>query len=127
MMKEELVRIDKSKNRIYLYLEGFMDVDRARKLHDAYKEAISQCTPGFTVVTFAEDYKPGTPEVQELLRKMAKMAEHAGCRKVARVVGKTPLGGMQINRIVKSQATYPSRHFATAEEADAYLDSGEDE
>lgn len=126
-MREELVRIDKAKNRIYLYFEGFMEIDRARKLHDAYKEAISQCTPGFTVVTFAQDYKPGTPEVQDVVRNMTRMAQDAGCRKVARVVGRTPLGGMQINRIAKSQTTYPSRHFATVEDADAYLDSGEDE
>ena len=51
------------------------------------------------------------------------MAEQAGCSKVARVVGQTPLGGMQINRLAKVKTSYASQHFSTAEEAEAYLDS----
>lgn len=126
-MANELYRVDKLKNRIYLWFEGYMEIDRAKKLHDAYKEAIGKCSSGFTVVTFAENYKPSSQEVQDIVLKMTKMAENAGCRKVARVVGQTPLGGMQINRIAKKATTYPSRHFATVEEADDYLDSDEDE
>jgi hypothetical protein len=126
-MAQELYRINKIKNRIYLYFEGYMETDRAKKLHDAYKEAIEKCSPGFTVVTFTEDYKPSSEEVQDIVRTMTKMAEDAGCRKVARVVGQKPLGGMQIDRIAKTTTTYPSRHFSTVEEADAYLDSKEDE
>ena len=120
---EQLTRIDKSKNRIYIYFEGLLDKTRAEKLHDAYKDAISQVEPGFTVLTYAENYKPGGPEVQSIVSEMVQMAEQAGCSKVARVVGQTPLGGMQINRLAKVKTSYASQHFSTTEEAEAYLDS----
>ncbi len=117
-------KIDTEKNRIYLSFEGFMDLEAAQKLRDDYRNAIEQCQPGFTVVTDAINYKPGTPEVQEIIASMTKMAGEAGCGKVARVVGNKPLGGMQIDRLSKEQeAGYTSRNFETIEEAEAYLDS----
>lgn len=116
-------KVDTSKNRIYLKFQGFMTLEEAKELRDEYRRAIEQCTHGFTVLTDAVDYKPGKTEIQEVVASMTKMAGEAGCGKVARVVGDRPLGGMQIDRHSKEQATYPSRHFETMEEAEAYLDS----
>lgn len=116
------VMIDRVKNRIYIHFEGFMDVDRANQLHDAYREAIKQAKPGYTVLTYAERYKPGGPEVQEIVSRMTQLAGDTGCSKVARVIGKNPLGAMQINRLAKSAATYQSQHFRTEQEAEDYLD-----
>ena len=124
-MREKTTEIDSVKNRITLYFDGFMTLEEAKMLREDYRNAIAQCKPGFTVITHAIDYKPGTPEVQEIVTTMTKMAEDAGCSKVARVVGDKPLGGMQIDRIAKTVTTYPSKHFATVEEAQAYLDSDE--
>jgi hypothetical protein len=50
------------------------------------------------------------------------MAEQGGCRTVARVVGDSPLGAMQINRLAKTETSYPSEHCATDVEAEADLD-----
>jgi len=124
---EQLAYADASKNRIHIFFNGTLDYDRALRLQQAYRDAIAQCEPGFTVVTYAENYKPGDDKVQQIVAEMTKMAEDAGLRKVARVVGTSPLGGMQINRLAKMKTKYPSRHFATKEEAVAYLDSHEDE
>jgi len=118
----EPVRFDAAKNRIYIRFDGFMDAERAQQLHDAYRDAIARAQSGFTVVTYTEGYRPGGPEVQEIVTRMVRMAEQGGCRKVARVVGKSPLGAMQINRLARSETTYPSRHFVTEIEAEAYLD-----
>lgn len=118
----EPVRLDSAKNRIYIRFDGFMDKGRAQLLHDAYRDAIAQAQPGFTVVTYTEGYRPGGPEVQEIVTRMVRMAEQGGCRKVARVVGNSPLGAMQINRLAKTETRYPSKHFATDVEAEAYLD-----
>lgn len=122
----EKIRIDKSLNRIYLYFKGFMTPERAKELSDLYQDAISQCDPGFTVVSFSEDYNPSSPEVQEIIHKMTKMAEEGGVKKVARVVGEAPLGAIQIDRIAKSHTSYPSKHFKTLDEAEEYLNSDED-
>ncbi len=126
MENDQKVRVDKSKNRIYLYFKGFMTPERAKELRDLYRDAISRCKPGFTAVTFSEDYKPSSSEVQEIIHEMTKMAEEGGIKKVARVVGDSPLGAMQIDRIAKSHTSYPARHFKTLEEAEQYLDSDED-
>lgn len=122
-MAECSTRIDYAKNRIYVYFSGYLTRDGAEKLKEEYRLAVSQCKPGFTVLTDARGYKPGAPEVQEIVVSMAVIDEGAGCRKVARVVGTKPLGGMQIDRLVRSVATYPARNFETVPEAEAYLDA----
>ena len=54
------------------------------------------------------------------------MDSAAGVSKIARVVGETPLGGLQIRRIARSEGGYPSANFAPKEEAELYLDEDSD-
>ncbi len=123
-MRKAIQKVDLEKNRIYITVFGFMTADEAHQLNEDYREAIDQCKPGFTVLTDVRYYKPGPPEIQAILAEGPKMAQAAGCKKVARVLVETkPLGGMQIERLAKSSSSYPSRHFETIEEAEAYLDS----
>jgi len=125
-MKEKLsewTSINREKNRIYIKFQGKMDVERASILRDAYRDAINQAKPGFTTVTLAEDFQPGTPEVQTIVQEMTEMAANRGISHVARVVGETPIGGMQINRLAKVRTTFPAKHFRTVEEAEDYLDN----
>jgi len=114
-MTESYVRYDEKKNRIYLYMEGFHDLKEALRLKEEYRKAIEKCRPGFTVLVDVTKYKPGSEEVQ-------KVHAEASVSRVARVVGKTPLGGMQLNRISRTVGNYPAKNFATFEEAEAYLD-----
>ena len=90
-MREKTTEVDPVKNRIVIYFDGFMTLEEAQMLKEAYRKAIDQVRPGFTVITYAIDYKP--------------------------------LGGMQIDRLAKTVTSYESQHFATFEEAEAYLDS----
>ena len=122
MKTDSSVRVDEAKNRIYLILEGFHDLDEAIRMRDLYRDAIARCGPGFTVLADVSKYRPGAAEVQEVHGEAAKLAEAAGVNKVARVIGDKPLGGMQIDRIARTEATYEARNFATFEEAEAYLD-----
>jgi hypothetical protein len=122
-MGEYTTRVDPQKNRIYINLNGYLSEDQARELLGEYRLAVAECEPGFTVLTVASDYKPGSQEVQDIVLSMSECDEHAGCRKVARVIGNNHLGGMQIDRLVKSVATYPAQHFETVAEAEVYLDA----
>jgi hypothetical protein len=122
MQTNSTVRVDSSKNRIYLVLEGFHDVDEALRMKKLYKEAIESCTPGFTVLADVSAYKPGLGEVQKVHEEAVRLAEDAGVSKVARVVGEMPLGGMQISRIARSKGHYESAHFEVVEDAEAFLD-----
>ena len=121
-MLKTATEVDLTKNRIYIRFDGYFTVEDAKQIKDEYRRAIKQCQPGFTVLTQAVNYKPGSSEVQAIVASMVKIAESAGCRKVARVVGDKPLGCMQIDRIAKSVTKYPAKHFQTLEEAEAYLD-----
>jgi len=116
-------RVDYEKNRIYLYISGYLTLDTAKKLREEYRLAVSKCPSGFTVLTDVREFKPCSSEVQEIVTSMSVIDGGAGCRKVARVVGNKPLGGMQIDRLVKAVAAYPARHFETVQEAENYLDS----
>lgn len=122
-MVDHLVHVDTIKNRVYIHFEGHMDLERVLELKQAYKDGIDKCKPGFTCLTYATKFIPGNLEVQEVVRQMTKMAEDAGLSKVARVVGKSPLGGMQINRLAKTKTKYEAKHFGTEIEAEMYLDS----
>ena len=122
MKTDSDVRVDEKKNRIYLTLVGFHDLEEATRMRDLYAAAIRQCRPGFTVLADVSRYKPGSGDVQAVHAEAVNLAEAAGVSKVARVTGKSPLGAMQINRIARSEGHYESRNFAAVEEAEAYLD-----
>jgi len=122
-MSDNDVHVDILKNRVYIHFEGAMDLERILKLKTAYEAGIAKCKPGFTVLTYANKFIPGNLEVQEIVRQMTKIAENAGIKKVARVVGKNPLGGMQINRLGKTVTNYETKHFKTEMDAEIYLNN----
>ena len=122
MKTKSTVHVNKIKNRIYLVLEGYHDVEEANRMKDMYGEAIKSCKAGFTVLADLSDYKPGDEDVREIHAEAVKLAENAGVRKVARVVGDKPLGGLQINRVAQKEGHYDAAHFETTEEAEQYLD-----
>lgn len=115
-------RADTLKNRVYLRLEGFHDEAEARRMRNAYRDALAKCRPGLTVLADFSAYKPGSPTVQKIHEEAAALAAQAGVRRVARVVGATPLGGMQIERVTRAHAHYEVASFETVAEAEAYLD-----
>lgn len=126
MKTKSTVRVDQAKNRIYLILDGFHDLEEALRMRDLYRAAIRKCRPGFTVLADVTTYRPGPAEIQNVHAEAVKMAERAGVSRVARVVGITPLGGMQIDRIAKSEGAYVSQNFRTVDDAERFLDA-EDE
>ena len=125
MKTPSTARVDVRKNRIYLTMIGFHDVAEATRVGELYLAAMKQCTPGFSVLVDVAAYKPGAPAIEPIHARVARAAREAGVGRVARVVGDSPLGGMQIDRIVRSENHYAARHFPTVAEAEAYLDDDE--
>jgi hypothetical protein len=117
--------IDPVKKRIYLVFEGFLSPAEAQRLKDAYRDAIAQAGPGYTVLSYFRNFTPGMQEVAELFATMVEMASKGGCRKAARVSSGSVLGPLQMSRIATSHASYPGRQCETWEEAEAYLDATE--
>ena len=122
MKTESSIRVDEQKNRIYLILVGFHDLDEAIRMRSLYSEAIANCSPGFTVLADISRYKPGAGEVQAIHAEAMRLAEEAGVSRVARYVGDSPLGGMQIERIAQSESHYESASFDSLDEAETFLD-----
>ena len=117
-----MLQYNSDKNRVAITVEGSLSYDETLKLKEEYRELIKNCRRGFTVLTDLVNFIPGSHDVQEIHAEMVKMDSAAGVSKIARVVGETPLGGMQIRRIARSEGGYPSANFATKEDAELYLD-----
>ncbi|MFO7890635.1 MAG: hypothetical protein R6V04_09880 [bacterium] len=121
------VKADKSKNRIYVRIEGSLTIDEAGRLKNAYEEAVNECKPGFTVLNDVSELRPCISEVQKTLTEITEIASRYGVGKVARIVGDTPIAGLQIERISKSKSHYHGEAFKTVEAAEAYLDEKKSE
>ena len=121
-----MLQYNSDKNRVAITVEGSLSYDETLKLKEEYRELIKNCRRGFTVLTDLVNFIPGSHDVQEIHAEMVKMDSAAGVSKIARVVGETPLGGMQIRRIARSEGGYPSANFATKEDAELYLDKDAD-
>jgi hypothetical protein len=121
----ETVTVDLAKRRVYLRFRGFLSRAQAEALRDAYRDAIAKVGSGYTAVSIFEDFMPGTPEVQEIISTMIRMANDGGCRAAARVAQGSVFGQMQLGRLQRQvQAGYPVRDCQTLAEAEVYLDAG---
>ena len=119
----DLVTVDMTKKRIYLYFRGSLTKAQAEKLREAYRSAITQVGPGYTAVSIFENFMPGTADVQEVISSMIKMADAGGCRAAARVGQGGVFGQMQLGRLQREvQAGYSVHDCETVAEADTYLD-----
>ena len=117
---------DREKNRIYITAEGDWDIEQSDAFLRDYKEAVAGTRPGFTVLSDVRAFKCSAEDVQQNHAEAIKMDAEAGVKKVARVVGTTPLAGFQIKRISRAVENYESKNFATLDEAESYLDSDDE-
>ncbi len=121
-MAEFEVHADTNKNRVYVRIEGSLNIEEAEQLKEAYADAVDKCSPNFTVLNNVAELRPCISEVQEILKEITDIAHQSGVGKVARIVGETPIAGLQIDRISKSESHYHGESFKSIDEAEAYLD-----
>jgi hypothetical protein len=114
---------DREKNRIYITAVGDWNIEQSDAFLRDYREALARTRPGFTVLSDVRAFKCSAEDVQQNHARAIKMDAEAGVKKVARVVGTTPLAGFQIKRISGAVEGYESKNFKTPEEAEIYLDS----
>ena len=124
-MADHEIVYDRSKNRIYVKARGFWDLEQSEAFLRDYKAAVARTRPGFTVLSDVRDFKCASEDVQQQHAEAIKTDAEAGVKKVARVVGSSPLAGFQLRRISEIVEDYPSRNFETLAAAERYLDSDE--
>ncbi len=122
---KDRIYVDREKKRIYIVFEGFLSLEDAVKLKQAYQDGVSKVGQGYTVLSFFKDFVPANDEIQDVFMEMIKMARAGGCKKAARIGSGSVLGPLQMGRLANVEHGYPSRHAKTWEEAEAYLDSDE--
>jgi hypothetical protein len=120
------IEYDREKNRIYITAVGDWDIEQSDAFLRDYKQALARTRPGFTVLSDVRAFMCSSEDVQENHAEAIRMDAEAGVKKVARVVGTTPLAGFQIKRISRSVEDYESKNFVTIEEAESYLDSDDE-
>lgn len=117
------IRTDPGKNRLYVSLVGFFNLEEMKKCVDETIEATKKLKRGYDVVTDITQFKPGSPEVTKEVERVQAHFVAFGVRQGVRIVGASALAGMQFKR-TGTQAGYMSTNVATPEEAEEVLAKG---
>ena len=133
-MKKEIAKkdlyelyVDTVKNRTHIIFRGFWEnLDDLPNLLEDFKKVIDEVKSGFTSITDVSEMKPPSQEASQLLVEMKNIADRKGQGRVARVVDKamTKIVSKRISR--ESDMGKEVEHFATYDEAEAWLDSFKD-
>ena len=115
------VRVDVVKNRLYVTLSGFFSLEEIKRCGDETIAATQRLRPGYDVVTDITQFKAGTPEVAEDIKRVQHHFQTSGARQGVRIVGENAIAKLQFRR-TGTDARYNSVNVATLEEAERLLD-----
>lgn len=113
-------RIDVSKNRMILKMDGFFSDEELKKCVDEIFGEIEKLRPGFDIINDITGFKPASPKgAKEMLRAQSVIKEK-GMGKIIRVVGSSVLGKKQFDRNAK-QVGYSAETAPSIEAAEKML------
>lgn len=114
---------DSNKNRIYVVLKGFMNIDEVKYYVKALKCEIDKATIGFTTLFDNRNLEILPEECIEIVRSVKEYAASKGLAKSAIVV-KNAIQKMYAKRFFGNIAIgRPEVCFSTFEEAEVFLDT----
>jgi hypothetical protein len=116
------IKINESKNRLYITLSGFFSLEEMKKCSDETIAMTRKLKRGFDVITDISQFKPATPEATKEIERVQSFFKAFGVRRGVRVVGGNVLSGMQFKR-TGGIAGYDSTNVATLAEAEKLLES----
>ncbi len=118
------VKVDLTKNRLYITLDGFNTPEEARKIADEVIEKAKTLRPGFFAINDIRTFKAGTPDSAEQIKRASEFLMGKGMRHLIRVTGESRIASMQVDRMAK-EAGYIAEIASTVEEAEKILDQWE--
>jgi hypothetical protein len=121
-MSDWSVDVDEAKNRLYINLEGSMDIEEGRKSNQATMDAIERLDPGFDVITDIRNFEPGSPEAVELLEEGKAAIAEGGCSAAVRVMPESATASMHFERVGEDAESYPVAEAESVEQAEELLD-----
>jgi prolyl oligopeptidase PreP (S9A serine peptidase family) len=116
------VRIDETKNRLYLTVEGQLSVAEAEKAADAVIEKSGQLDPGFDEVMDMKTFRPTEQEALEHIERGKRGLVENDVGAVCRVVSESTTGQMQFDRAGEGEEDYPVAKADSVEQAETLLD-----
>jgi len=121
-MSDWTVRIDESKNRLYLTLEGQLSVAEAEAAADEVIAGAKQLDPGFDQVTDMRSFKPTDQAAVDHIERGKRGLVENGVAAVCRVVAESTTGQMQFDRAGEGAETYAVAKAESVDEAEKLLD-----
>lgn len=113
------VHIDRRKNRLYLTLEGLMELDEVRVAAAEVLDNARKLRPGFGVVNDIATFRPADEEAARIIQETQVAVAKMGMGPVVRVA--SGVAGLQFRRTGRA-AGYKARMADSVEEAEAMLD-----
>lgn len=122
-MSQFNVRADTVKNRLYVFVQGFLDDNEVENVINTLIAETKKLKPGFDAINDISGFKPASAQAAEKLVQGQRFVKEWGVRRVIRVVGQGGLAATQLARTGK-EAGYDADTVATMEEAEKVLDKG---
>jgi hypothetical protein len=116
------LRIDASKNRLYVTMVGFFSVEEMKKWSNETIATAMKMKRGYDVITDISQFKPTTPEGTKEIERVQVHFKTSGVRLGVQVVGESVLSGLQFKRMSVISG-YDPTNVETLAEAEKLLDS----
>jgi len=122
------VRIDETKNRMYITQSGSLTADEMQGLADAMISQMQKLRPGMRVINDISALKPcdeaGAPHIQ----RAAKAISDFGLGRVIRIIQNAPdelavIGSLQFKRTARATAGYQADTAFSLSDAERMLDA----
>jgi hypothetical protein len=114
------LRVDVSRNRLYLTLSGLMNDAEIREAADACIEAVKKLSPGFYVVNDISNFRPLTKDGVAHVKRAGEFCAKQGMKASVRIVGISPTAHQQFQRAAK-EGGYTTYTAQSLQEAEAML------
>ncbi len=118
------IRIDKDKNRVYLKIKGFWQIDdpEVKEYNNYWKRTAFLMKKNFTILIDSSEAKTHTQKIQKLREEAQKIALKKGISKTAEFVSKNIIAEYQSDTM-SNNTKLPKNKFLSFERAEEYLDN----
>jgi hypothetical protein len=119
------VRVDESRNVMYITQWGRPSADDLRRLKDGFLAAVGPLRPGFTLVNDQRQMKSFDEEAMEVAKELVEESNKAGLSRVIRIVPDSLVAKVRLSRtLVSAGFRYEDIRVGTPEEAEEILSEG---
>jgi hypothetical protein len=116
------VETDDTRNRIYLTLEGHLDVTETAAAADAVTGAAERLDPGFDIINDMSTFVPTSEEAMDHIERGKRALAENGQAAAVRVVSESTTGQMQFDRVGDGAESYQVAKAESMEDAETLLD-----